>query len=285
MKARIGVVIVTYNNAEMLRSLLKDLTAQTRKADEIIIVDNASTDETGSVVREFPDITYLYLEENTGSAGGYHEGIKYSIKNNDFIWTLDDDITIKETSLEVLERWWDILNRNHRLGVIRSWHGDAQVLDSPVRISDFAWRGTFLKKEVILDVGLPLKDFFLYADDVEYSFRIARKGYDMFIITEALIREKRFNHKMSFFLFGEKKTFYKDRFRLYYAFRNQTNLYLKYRMFSKLFETFRYGFKAIFLLIIVKRTKCFGDIHAIIDGISDGLRDHLGKNKKYLPGY
>ena len=86
---------MTFNNAEMLRSVIGAVVSQTRKPDEIVVIDNASPDNTREVVKEFQDIRYIRLAENTGSAGGFYEGVKIASENNDFVLTLDDDCDFK----------------------------------------------------------------------------------------------------------------------------------------------------------------------------------------------
>ena len=58
--------------------------AQSRKPDSILIVDNASSDETEAfcceLMKERKEIEYLRLLENTGGAGGFYTGIKVAIK-------------------------------------------------------------------------------------------------------------------------------------------------------------------------------------------------------------
>jgi len=280
---RIGTVIVTFNNATMLRSLLEDLLSQTRKPDEIIVIDNASSDDTEAMIKEYPHFRYIKFEENLGSAGGYYEGLKTACENNDFVWTLDDDMSLNENALEVLERWWYILEKNGQLGAVRSWVGHVPDLLDPIKINSFAWRGTFIKKEVIQDVGLPLKEYFLYAEDDEYGHRITKKGYNMFFIPESQITEMRIEDKMIFNVWGKRRRLYKDKFRFYYAFRNQIDLYLRYKEFYNLIKTFSYAIKVIFLIIFLKHFKGIGIIKAVLDGIWDGLSSNLGKNQKYLP--
>ncbi len=283
MTQKIGVVIVTYNNAPMLKLLLEDLLLQTRKPDEIILIDNASFDNTTSMIREFSSIRYVRLEENLGSAGGYYEGLKIACERNDFVWTLDDDMIVNEDALEVLERWWDILEKDYRLGAIRSWVGYAPELFRPKKINSFAWRGTFFKREVILDIGLPLKDYFLYAEDDEYAHRIIKKEYDMFMIPESHIKERRTDDKMRFYGWGRHIVMYKETFRFYYAFRNQIDLYRTYREYYNLFKTFCYALKVVFLFILIKNLKSIDLIKSVFDGVRDGLKSNLGKNQKYLP--
>ena len=83
---KIAAIVVTYNNTEMLNNLLEDFHNQTRPLDEIIVIDNSAMEETKDMVAaKYPDVTYIGLTENQGSAGGFHEGLKVGLVNNDFM--------------------------------------------------------------------------------------------------------------------------------------------------------------------------------------------------------
>lgn len=281
---KIGVVIVTFNNAEMLGAVIKALLAQTRRYDELIIIDNGSMDHTHDMVREFPDIRYVRLSENTGSAGGFHEGIRLAVENNDFVMTLDDDIVLEPNALGIMEKYLVELSKGNRLGAIRCWFVGQNPVKDVRRIEDFAWRGTFINRQAVIDIGLPKKEYFLYAEDVEYSYRISKKGWDMFIVPEYLLIDKRKKEKLAMTVFGRDRSLYKDKFRYYYAIRNQIDMYCRYKMWGKLAESLIYGAKIIVLLGFMQRAKSLGFIKAIIDGVLDGFRSRLGKNPNYLPG-
>ncbi|HLE87870.1 MAG TPA: glycosyltransferase [Candidatus Brocadiaceae bacterium] len=94
-KLRIGVVVVTFNNAETVHSIIGALVSQTRMPDEIVVIDNASSDNTQDIIKGFQSVRYIRLTENTGSAGGFYEGMKIASENNDFVLTLDDDCDFK----------------------------------------------------------------------------------------------------------------------------------------------------------------------------------------------
>ncbi len=278
---RIGAVIVTYNNASMLRSLLGDILSQTRRPDEIIVIDNASRDSTRSVADEFShDVRYVLLPENIGSAGGYCEGIGLAVENNDLVWTLDDDVSAGKNALESLEKWLDILSKNNRVGAVRSWPTEVAPFEAPKQIDSFAWRGTLIKKSAIDAIGLPTKEYFLYGEDVDYSFRIADAGYAMFWVPESRVIENRKVNMAYLELWGIKTTVYKDGFRLYYGFRNQIHLYLRHKKYGHLFRTLGYSVKVVLLLLFVEQR---ADIKAVFHGMLDGFRSKLGKNREYLP--
>ena len=74
-------LVVTYNRRALLEECLRAIEAQTVRPDELILVDNASTDGTRELLREGgyldrPDVTYLRLDENLGSSGGFARGFE-----------------------------------------------------------------------------------------------------------------------------------------------------------------------------------------------------------------
>src|SRR5690606_16539980 len=74
--SRVAAVIVAYNRAELLREALDALAAQTRPLDVVIVVDNASTDDSPAVAAQHPlGVRLVTLERNTGGAGGFAAGL------------------------------------------------------------------------------------------------------------------------------------------------------------------------------------------------------------------
>lgn len=120
---RVVAVVVTYNRRELLTEALDALAAQTRPPDELIVVDNASTDGTAALVRDrYPDVDLLELATNTGGAGGFAAGIAHALRTAPvddgpvdggpvhggpderpaFIWLMDDDTVPEPGALAAL---------------------------------------------------------------------------------------------------------------------------------------------------------------------------------------
>ncbi|MFA0731420.1 MAG: hypothetical protein LKKZDAJK_001192 [Candidatus Fervidibacter sp.] len=107
MQPFLSVIIVTYNAApfvaDCLQSLrraclrLRQVTGQTA---EIIVVDNASCDETVAIVRRFSDVTLLVNEDNDGFAAGIHRGAH--IASGKWLLVLNPDCMLDENALVTL---------------------------------------------------------------------------------------------------------------------------------------------------------------------------------------
>lgn len=72
----ITAIVPTYNRAATLGQALASIFAQTRVPDEVLVVDDGSTDETAAVVGRFPGATLLRLGRNGGAAAARNAGIR-----------------------------------------------------------------------------------------------------------------------------------------------------------------------------------------------------------------
>ncbi len=85
----VTVNILSFNRKDELRHTLQKVYEQDYKNIEVIVVDNASSDESPKMVKnEFPDVILVQLEKNVGIAG-WNEGFK--IAKGEYVLVLDDD--------------------------------------------------------------------------------------------------------------------------------------------------------------------------------------------------
>jgi len=84
---KISVIIPTYNRAEFISKAIESVLEQSYKADEIIIIDDGSNDNTKEIVKNYP-VKYIY-QENKGVSSARNKGIKKA--KNEWVCFLDSD--------------------------------------------------------------------------------------------------------------------------------------------------------------------------------------------------
>lgn len=275
----IAAVIVTYNNSGMLEQLLGALKAQSRLPEISIVVDNASVDETPAVAARFPEMIYVRLPRNTGSAGGYAEGMRLALEHgSDLIWTLDDDVQLDPGSLAGLVKTLAGFPEIERVCAVRSV-GACCSLTSPSPLSVVSWRGTLFSAEAVKRAGLPERKLFLYGDDLEYSLRLTRLGYKFYWAPASRCIENRMDGKTELRFLGLHARVYFEPLRLYYAFRNEIYTYLLYHKAAAVLRVFGYACKLSAAFLLLRPLGAVERIVAIISGIRDGMCGRLGEHR------
>jgi len=109
---QVSVVIPTYNRAELIIRAIRSVQVQTHPVAEIIIIDDASTDNTESVIKEIvaddPRVVYLRHDKTKGAQAARNTGIRRA--NSEWIAFLDSD---DEWLPEKLEKQFEAVNSNH----------------------------------------------------------------------------------------------------------------------------------------------------------------------------
>lgn len=203
---KICAVVVTYNRLELLKVTLEKLSNQSRSLDEIIVINNASTDGTKEYLEGLGEkITCVSLNENLGGAGGFSEGIRKAYENgHDYFWIMDDDTIAMENSLEKLE---DALFRfkDKEIGFLASnvlFKDDKPcVMNIPhlysCEWSEFASEGylrleaasfvsILVSRNAVKEVGLPIKEFFIWGDDIEFTKRVSKK-FECYFVSNSIV--------------------------------------------------------------------------------------------------
>jgi glycosyltransferase involved in cell wall biosynthesis len=98
LAAKVSLVMPTYNRAGYIESALASLLGQSRAIDEIVVVDDGSTDETPAVLARYGERIRYLRKENGGRASAMNHGIERS--TGEFVWLFDDDDVAKPDALE-----------------------------------------------------------------------------------------------------------------------------------------------------------------------------------------
>lgn len=242
MAERVCAVIVTYNRKKLLQECLQAVLSQTRPPDHVLVVDNASTDGTAEMVRQaFPQVELLSLAENSGSAGGFHEGIKHAYaKGFDWLWLMDDDAIPEPKVIRTLlsmandktigivgplvidEKNTSLLaftyKKNGTLARFVSQVEKMECIWGQVNL----WNGVLIKREVISLVGLPDTRLFIRGDEVEYFLRLRKFSIPMATSTKCVIQHPGGQKEETPLLMGRLvAVFTNSNFKNYYLFRNR----------------------------------------------------------------
>lgn len=250
----IAAVIVTYNRKKLLVECLNALISQTRPPDAIYIVDNASVDGTEDLLHQlgFLDryiVHYIRLSNNSGGAGGFHEGLKRAFNDHhEWFWIMDDDAEPTEDALRNLEPFLkeDVVAAASlvvdRSGIPewshRGWFHVrfADSLVRPIRADDLvneqlevnfaSFVGLMISHDSIDKIGLPKKEFFIHYDDNEYCVRLKELGAISLVVNSVIIHKDNASIERSGYtrrIFGHVSTRIPiDRLWLsYYGSRNQ----------------------------------------------------------------
>jgi glycosyltransferase involved in cell wall biosynthesis len=95
---KVSVIIPTYNRASVLPRALDSVNKQTHKAEQIIVIDDGSTDETQELVKnKYPEIDFI-SQQNKGVSAARNVGIEKA--RNDWICLLDSDDSWQTNKLE-----------------------------------------------------------------------------------------------------------------------------------------------------------------------------------------
>jgi len=240
---RVAAVVVTYNRKELLEECIDALLHQTYNDCDIIVVDNASTDGT----QEFINQKYknLVIYQNTGSnlggAGGFNYGVKtaYTL-GYEYFWLMDDDCIVDADSLSVLMNTANELNDDFGFLSSRVLWKDGSLCKMNIQKISYKQKidenivglkkiimATFVsflvKRTVVEAVGLPISDFFIWADDLEYSRRIS-KNHNCYYVFNSKVTHKSKSNIGSDLAIDETGNFSRYRFAYrneYYLFRNE----------------------------------------------------------------
>lgn len=105
-KKRIAIVILNWNGAHMLRRFLPSVVEHSANVADIIVADNASTDDSLDLIaRDFQSVQTIVLDRNYGFAGGYNHALKKV--DNEYYMLLNSDVEVTECWLERLADFLD----------------------------------------------------------------------------------------------------------------------------------------------------------------------------------
>lgn len=213
----LSIIIPEFNTKKLLYNCLNSIFVQTKKIKfEVIVVDNASTDGSVSMIKnKFPQVRLIVNKKNLGYAKANNQGIR--IAKGKYILLLNSDTKIINRAIEKMVNW---MNLHPRVGVAgcQLLNSDGSIQPSAgflPRLSKifywafflddlpFLWRamkpyqvskkifyrkehlnlgwvtGAFFltRKKTVDQVGLFDGNFFMYAEEVDWCYRAKKRNW------------------------------------------------------------------------------------------------------------
>jgi rhamnopyranosyl-N-acetylglucosaminyl-diphospho-decaprenol beta-1,3/1,4-galactofuranosyltransferase len=204
--APVAAVVVTRNRKDVLRQTLEAVRGQTWPPASVLVVDNSSEDGTADMLAaEFPQVGYVRLPENLGFGAGLAAGMAVAGRRDPgYFWLLDDD---SRPAPNALQRCLRVARSLPRFGIIGLSGGtirwgrlhvhpyerapDGRPSEPPrLQHGDFVHLdGAVVARDAVEQVGYPRSDYFMMLEDVEFSNRLKRAGWEVahFELDEGLI--------------------------------------------------------------------------------------------------
>lgn len=207
----IAAIIVTFNRKELLAECLMAIGRQVYKPNVAYIIDNASTDGTEEWIQENGydgikeelEFRYIRLTGNIGGAGGFYMGLKMAYEANDkfdAFWVMDDDgIADPEQLLNLTKH---LAERDYISPMVvskedqkRISFGGSPLIQDFVRKANehglieklaFPFNGILYSRHLIEVVGYPIKELFIWGDEINYNLRCINKGFYPVVVVDAV---------------------------------------------------------------------------------------------------
>lgn len=282
-------IVVTYNRKELLLENIRCLLAQKPEIPDILVVDNHSTDGTYDALETYVlngCIRYYDTGSNLGGAGGFQYGIRKAAElNYEYLWIMDDDCMPHPNALaelfsadkklegnygflssKVLWKDGTLCNMNIQRSSLTKNIDDFSGELIPAALASFV--SLFVKRSVVMELGLPIKEFFIWTDDWEYTRRISLK-YPCYVATHSVV-----THKSASNIGAEISNDSVDRLARYrYLYRNDVYLYRREGVRGFAYEAARLSVHMLRVLLKSHdhRAKRIG---MIVSGTWNGLHFH-----------
>jgi len=198
----VSVIIPTWNGASLLPACLGALRAQTYAPLEVIVVDNASTDQTVSLLRErYAEVKLIVLPENRGLTGAVNAGIRaaageiIALLNNDaeaepgWVAALVAALAAHPEAgsvaskmllydrREVLNSAGDTYGCDGLPANRGVWERDAGQYDQAVEVFGACGGAVAYRRRMLDEIGPFDEELFMYCEDVDMAWRAQIAGY------------------------------------------------------------------------------------------------------------
>ena len=258
----IYIILINYNGYKDTIDCVNNLKKINYKNYKIIVVDNASSDDSVEILNEeLKNCTIIKSKKNLGFAGGNNLGVNYALDHKaDYILLLNNDTIVEPQFLNNMLNSFSI---GSKIGIVGCkimyysqkniiWYGGGYIdwfkfigvhygmrqidkgqCDNKKEIDFVTGCCMLVKREVFEKVGLLSEDYFMYFEDVDFCVKVKNAGFVMWYNPEAIIY-----HKVGLSSGGEESPFsieWCTRNRLLFMYKYKNNVSKFRLMLSKIF--------------------------------------------------
>lgn len=199
----VSIIIVSFNTVALLRDCLSSVTPQLASGDEVIVIDNASTDGSPEMVADrFPNTILIASDTNLGFGRANNRGITKA--KNAFIWLLNSDTRLTPMARNMAVAF---MERNRKFGMagtaLINPDGSPQssvetrypgqryarslLDDLPGQIAWVMGASIIVRRDILRLVGGFDEGFFLYGEEIDLCLMVRQAGWPIGFIDDAVV--------------------------------------------------------------------------------------------------
>jgi GT2 family glycosyltransferase len=216
LEKRVAIILLNWNSYEHTANCIASLQKVTPANFDVIVVDNGSKDGSGLALQQkFTQIKYIQAPTNLGFAGGNNKGFEYAIAYGyQYALMLNNDTFVEPNFLALLVSYLDshptvgaiqpkIFFNNNRQKI---WNGGSYFLSwlgwtysknymrsagpAQNKFAEVDWItgcALLVRTSIVQKIGALNDNFFIYYEDVDFSFRIRQAGYKLMFHPQSVI--------------------------------------------------------------------------------------------------
>jgi len=212
---KVNIIILNWNGWNDTINCVNSVQhAETMEDVQIIVIDNGSTDDSITRIKEAcPDIKLIQNDRNLGFGGGCNVGLLKSMDDNvDFVWLLNNDTIINTESLKEL---LIVANSDTGIGIVGSviycmddentvqtwgggyvnfWTGNAKYILSyrdASKLQYITGASMLIRVNALREVGVfDHASYFMYWEDTDLCFRFIERGWRLAVAEKSTIQHK-----------------------------------------------------------------------------------------------
>lgn len=239
MQPKVIISLLNWNNFQDTIKCITSLLHLNYQNFEIFVIDNGSINNSvGEIKTIFPKIEIIQSKENLGYAGGHELTVKKAFERKaELVWIINNDLETEKDSLQNLVNAY-LTNKSAIYGSLVLSDRENQIIEQYSNsditgkslknvkinlieeINYVAGSSILIPMEVIKQYGFIDTSFFLYGEEVDFCYRLRKKGILSYIVGNSIAYHSssgsfKFSNKLKYI-----KSYYNTRNTLYYLFNH-----------------------------------------------------------------